>query len=541
MPRETLQVLVVEDEDYTRESLVEGINWQSAGCRVVGAVEDGTDALAFLESHHADIIVSDIRMEGMDGIELARRCRNQYPDVGFIFITGFGDLEYAREALRNRAWDFLLKPTQPEELESSLVRLGDHIRATQVRRTRLADALATASAANAALRRNQVRALLLGSSADLDQPREMEDTGRFSVVIVQLLNPADWAGPLTDVASSYDSRNTAKIVAAASRVIEREWDWAGLAPDRVALVVWGESASQQAERLALYLRDELGLTVVCGVSRSHVGLGEVGEARHEAEDALRRPFLRPLDVVIRFENQLLGDNRPHRRGSPAGDDQPSAPIGHAGATAEDIGTIEAAVRAGNSEEADAALQRLAAAAQEAGPLDSAQAAAEVLSVLRRACHEAGIQIELPRSLEVVLSGEDSPKMWEQVASWTRVATSKSAVAAEHGWSRLVRAAISFVHAHYREQIGVGDAAHHCNRSEKHLSRTLKDEIGMTFTELLTEIRLRNAEVILADASRSVAEVAFAVGFEDPAYFSRVFRKSRGMSPSEFRAKVRIRA
>lgn len=521
-----LAVLVVEDEAYTRESLVEGIDWAAAGCRVVGAVEGGEEALGALTVHGVDIIVSDIRMDGMDGIELCKRCRDEYPDIGFVFLTGYGELEYAREALRNRAWDFLLKPTQPEELENTLLRLAEKIRENRAERECMDSALKTASLAKNVLRRCEVRACLLGTpQPDSGIVDKQEQAQRYSVLVVQLTDPKDWAGLLTDIAAPYDSRSAGKVVAAAAHVFTGEWEWVVLAPDRLALIVWQESVAASARDLAEHLQGHLRLPSVCGLSRPRCRIDEVFDARREAERALRERFGSTQGQVFRYQEPLLA-------GIPGA--PPAAPSGSGGIRAALIGEFEEAVRTGDTAEAETVLDRIAASTHGGSSMDAAEAAAEILFLLQRASIDRTSAMEPPSGLDVVLSARDVEGMWSQVRTWTRLVAERIGATPRGGLSELAARIIAYVHAHYREPVGVVDAARHCNRNEKHVARTLKHEVGMTFTELLTEVRLRHAEVLLGDESSTVGEVAFGVGFGDPAYFSRAFRKSRGCSPSEYR-------
>ncbi|KIL35795.1 hypothetical protein SD71_10305 [Cohnella kolymensis] len=116
------RAVIIDDEEWIREGLSEHINWGALGIELVEVFKDGLEAAVYLESHPIDIVVSDIRMPNMTGLELVSRLRSQgesgtlqFPKV--IFLSGYGDFKYAQEALRLGAVDYLLKPTDVQEIE----------------------------------------------------------------------------------------------------------------------------------------------------------------------------------------------------------------------------------------------------------------------------------------------------------------------------------------------------------------------------------------------------------------------------------------
>lgn len=116
--------LIVEDEPLMRDYLMQRLTsihglWETAGC-----ARDGLEALALLKENQYDLVITDIKMPGMDGLELANYvCANQ-PDTDIIILTGYGEFDYARAAVRIHAADYLLKPLQDVELHNALNRLA---------------------------------------------------------------------------------------------------------------------------------------------------------------------------------------------------------------------------------------------------------------------------------------------------------------------------------------------------------------------------------------------------------------------------------
>ena len=117
------QVLLVDDEYYVRQSLLRRIrNLENEDFKVIGEAENGEEALDMLRKHDIQLVVTDIRMPVMDGLDLTKKILEQYPHILTVILTGYADFEYARKALRYGAFDYLLKPVSEESLDNLLSR-----------------------------------------------------------------------------------------------------------------------------------------------------------------------------------------------------------------------------------------------------------------------------------------------------------------------------------------------------------------------------------------------------------------------------------
>ncbi|SFW48648.1 response regulator transcription factor [Selenomonas ruminantium] len=119
-----LRIVIVEDEDIIRQGLIATFDWEAVGAEVVGEAADGTEALPLIRSLHPDVLLTDIRMPNMDGLELARVLQEENILPKLVYLTSFADFDYVREALRLQAADYLLKPVDDEELARLLQKLG---------------------------------------------------------------------------------------------------------------------------------------------------------------------------------------------------------------------------------------------------------------------------------------------------------------------------------------------------------------------------------------------------------------------------------
>lgn len=110
------KIVIADDESIIRNGLVNLLDWQKEGFTIVGMAENGAEALSLVETENADILITDIKMPILDGLELIREARNQKPDLICIILSGFDEFKYAQKSIEVGAFAYLLKPVDPEEL-----------------------------------------------------------------------------------------------------------------------------------------------------------------------------------------------------------------------------------------------------------------------------------------------------------------------------------------------------------------------------------------------------------------------------------------
>lgn len=115
-----LKVLIVDDEDLVRRGIVLGVDWAARGCVVVGEASNGEEGIAAVERYSPNLIITDVRMPRMDGIEMMRRLRQMGCKAHVIILTAYSDFSYARSALQFGADDYLLKPFRDQELIAAI-------------------------------------------------------------------------------------------------------------------------------------------------------------------------------------------------------------------------------------------------------------------------------------------------------------------------------------------------------------------------------------------------------------------------------------
>ncbi|MEK0313499.1 response regulator [Cohnella sp. 56] len=402
-----IKLMIVEDEWLVREGLKSTIPWDELGCEIVAEASSGAAALDIVESARPDIILTDIRMPGMDGLEMARQAVERLPGVEIVFLTGFDDFSYAQQALKIGSADYVLKPTNPDELMQVIRRVGDKVRRRKtteqterfIRQTRFRDS-------GSLLSSKLLYDLLMDSAGEKEKELFLElgadRAASLAAYRVGLIEPD---GP--ELAAEDARRQLVTL----EEMLYRTTVAFTRAQDRIAVLLGERDSAELWPDLLDELRAGLGgRPIAVGWSETHRELGELAEAYEEAELALTA-----------------------QRGTAQGK-----------------------------------------------------------------------------------------------ASRPREMPSVDKLKAE------LRETIAYIEEHYREDISLHDIASSVHMSESGFSRLFKKQTGVSYVEFVTQLRLEEAKTLLLQPDQKVYEVSLTVGYQDSKYFSQIFRKYTGETPTEFR-------
>ena len=117
------RILLVDDEALIREAVSENVKWEEYGYELAGSCENGREALEFIEKNPVDVVLTDICMPYMDGMELSEKLSEGYPSIKIIILSGYDDFDYAKKAIKYGVKEYLLKPITAEEMGEALLAL----------------------------------------------------------------------------------------------------------------------------------------------------------------------------------------------------------------------------------------------------------------------------------------------------------------------------------------------------------------------------------------------------------------------------------
>ena len=298
-------VVVADDEDVLREAVCTMVPWEELGFRLVGSASNGLDALQLVEKLEPDLLLTDIRMPFISGIELARQVREVRPSMNIAFLSGFDDFEYAKQAIQYNIISYMLKPLTIDGIAAELKIIHQKIDAQFAMFRQAADADRPRQDAMAAF----LMPLVLDEYAEADPGtrqyaldcgllRDADDHPNY-VVMVSTLQSEDGAGCTTPTFVSTVDTLAVKYLRGASF----------FSGGRVVTVLLGNRSDFDeylhilAEEIAQIAARVLGRRCRIGVSRAAAELDGLHTAYREAMDALRQAD--PAEGGIQFVGDLM--------------------------------------------------------------------------------------------------------------------------------------------------------------------------------------------------------------------------------------------
>lgn len=537
----TYRILIIDDEPVVREGIAETIDWNRHGFDLVGACRDGREGLREIERLQPDVVLTDICMPFVDGLELAGVITDRYPTIRTVLLTGYDEFEYAREALRLRVSDFLLKPITADELRSKLEELREELdreRDHRRERERLNEQL---KASLPVYRERFLNRLVQGTIPREERERTekllaLELQGPGFAVLLGDVDPreTDHGGVRSESEDAEDHLlrlALQNVVREVARRIEGSVFFSTPVGEAALLVSDADAeralsrALEYAEVISEQVKSSRKRTVSIGIGDPAFDITELPRAFGEARTALEHRLTLGSDQIVTVQ-QVRGLRRK----------------GNAPDTLEGRSRFVQAVRRGSTAEATIAMADVRMRLQETGEeIDRCHVVlTRLLADTLDAVESIGIDYHEFPSLQdnpfVQLSGIKTlhavERWFVHLAEEARQLLEKRR---DHHSRLKAAAAVELIRERFRDPDLSLQAV--CSRlavSKSYLSPIFKAHTGMTFLEYLTDVRIQHAQSVLSSSDGKVYEVAEQAGFRDPHYFSSIFRKVTGYSPSEFR-------
>lgn len=536
------RVILVDDEPEVRTGLIYKIDWNRLGFDVAGEAGNGREALALLESACPHVMLTDIRMPTMSGLELLKQCEERYPALRTVVLSGHDEFDYVKTAMQCGARDYLLKPVVRLELANLLAKLKEELdaeaAAERERRARERERLQSLPRLREQLllewihhREEEGRAVLLDEAERLGVRELLDAGGRLRFLCAEYRLPEGRLG---------DGAEDSALFRLAFRMLcrelaEDEAAWSGRVtaitdrghPRFVYFLVRSRDEEEE-ERTLRPLLDRL-VHGVRSLLRAEIVVG-IG-APEEGGRRLRRAYLSALTAWSRSRpgavSQTIGGTEDEA------DD--ALPAGFAELERRLVQSIE------NGDEGAFLRQLEAALAGGKLPLRHIAATAfRVALLLEQAARKHGVDAPetkewmLPETLWRLSSPQEAKAYLSGLAS--RIAEGIRAGRATNG-AEVVEAIRRDIEEGYMNELGLSMMAERYHLNLTYLSELFKKQLGVTFSDYVVQVRLRRAEELLRDEAMRLSDIAELAGFANASYLSSVFKKRYGLSPSEYRARL----
>ncbi|MFD0693759.1 response regulator [Paenibacillus sp. GCM10027628] len=542
-----LNLLIVEDEWTTREGLLTMVDWSSLGIRVCGQASNGLEALPILESGNVDLLLSDIRMPMMDGLQLITEMKNKQYDIPCVLLTGYSDFDYAQKALRLGAVDYMIKPCPPREIAAVFQQVVSRI-IEQRKRDRDLSGLQDQLRENLPIVKSQILLEWLRTPKRANENR-IEQLSRLSTqisprhVIVITLQPD--GKPLEEL--NYNRMDLQLIQFATTNIVQETLEHSIRQPvevvkdqERIVAVSNGtyellmEKLGSGLRQLQMNLEKYLKITVTIGISQSKASIDDLADAYHEAAEALQMRFYRGLGGIYFYRDTaassgFLADTA-HAHPEPEQARLELLIVDHlrTGLYAETLNLTEKWLDYFHAEymhsrteinlQTLSLLARLMQLGKEQEVPDSAWSDHLVSMV---------DQVHRVETLEE-LSGLVYKSIQQLVELLNPHKTPR----------RKVQQAVDLIARDYNAPgLSLAGVAKELFVSSTYLSTLFKQELGINFLDYVHQYRIERAKAMLQSGIHKIQTIAKHVGYFDEAHFTKTFKKWTGLSPSQYKKEL----
>lgn len=520
------KIMLADDEGIVIDSLRFLITKEFGDEVEIEYAKTGRNVIELAERFRPDIAVMDIQMPGINGLDAMREIRARDENVVFIVLSAFDKFDYAAQALKLGAIEYLTKPMERTKMIETLRKAMDRVTAERNRR---ADRLMIREKLETVIPLLESSFLyhLLTRESDEEDLRDyrtlLDFKSDYAYMMVLTAGDEKIGGQMTNAVGSgirlqsytWEIREIIKLFFDSASVCVIGSEIVVLCPYTQENFGYGDRLDviQRARETARKLHERTD-------ARFRVGIGSAGTLRHMAEsynDALN---------ALRMTTNTVAHTDDFVSGSADGQ---SFPIDAQERFLE-------AVERGRFEAASAAARELCGWTASLPLMDARLKLLELILKADEIADRSGSSVSADRSdyLPALMAAETHTALWDWCeprifSACMRVQNRQSA----HS-NGVIDAAKDYIEANFSKSITLEDVSREVNISPYYFSRIFKETIGENFIDYLTNLRLEKAKTLLGTTGFSMKEICAMSGYSDPNYFSKIFKKNVGMTPTEYR-------
>lgn len=537
-----IKVFLVEDEMVIRRGIKNSIDWEKEGYIFCGEASDGELAYPMIIKEKPDILITDIRMPFMDGLELCKLVKKELPNIKILILSGYDEFDYAKEAIRLGVTEYLLKPISSGKLLEALNGVSESIR-----------------------REKEDKDLVRKYMEEMRENTEHEKQKFFEQMIAGNLSMADAletgkkyemnlsAGMYNLLLFRFtlgeENRKSGELLGEAEYAIEKLTERLEYVfefqrgVEGWAFLLMADNEEQMSERvkelskdLEEIMKNYSTIAYFGGIGQPVARLRELEESFREAERALAARFTMELNRIISVEDIRMAQNV---------DTLDDIEITSFGEIEKTMTMLEKFLNNGAEDEIDEFVDVYINELPEENlksVLMRQYIIMDAYIVMMSFCEKIeGIEGEMQAQSEELKNSMKTSQTLEEIKNYIRMLLKKIIGVRDtisgRRYSDIIEIAKDQIRKTYMsDEISLNTIAAEVGMSPSYFSSIFSKEMGKTFVEYLTEIRMDRAKELLMCSSMKTSEIGYEVGYKDPHYFSYIFKKTQNCTPKEFRAR-----
>lgn len=541
-----LKIFLAEDEVVVRETIKRMTPWEELGFELVGEAADGEMALPLLIRQQPDLLITDIKMPFMDGLTLARLAKKEIPGLKVAILSGYDDFNYAKQAIGIGVEDYLLKPITKNALIERLSEIRSRYEHEKTQKEYYEKFQREMQAYEKNSSRDFFEALVGGSMDMMEVYKRAEKLGldivaeAYNVLIFTMNCDEDFSGQ-RDEYSSWEAESLELLEnffaghSSAMLFQSNIFSYGVLLKGQREAIEENTRACVDEIRKILSRQDgrrEWFLAVGQSVER----LSQIQKSYHTASRAFSQRYLYDENILYYDEMETME----HPGGQAETED--NAYLQKVDVNALNPAILQKFLSNGLQEETENFVKDyFYAIGQE--PMESLvfrnyvilNVRFSVISFIKGLGCDTN-EMESADTEEVL--AESGKNMESAIAYAKKMISQAIEIRDQNSGNKnrsILKTAVDFIDSHYMdEEISLNTVANVANVSSNHFSALFSQNMGQTFIEYLTTLRMNKAKELLRCTGMRSSEIAGEIGYKDAHYFSYLFKKTQGMTPSDYR-------
>ena len=544
-----LKIFLAEDEVIVRETIKRMIPWEELGFELVGEAADGEMALPLLIRQKPDLLITDIKMPFMDGLTLAKLAKKELPELKIVILSGYDDFNYAKQAINIGVEDYLLKPITKNALIERLSEIRSRYEHEKTQKEYYEKFQREMQAYEKNSSRDFFEALVRGSMDMMEVYKKAEKLGvdivaeAYNILIFTMNSEEDFSGQKEGY-SEWEAESLEMLEEFFSGHPSAMLFRSNIFSYGVLLKGQKESIKEITKECVgkiqgILKRKESKREWFLAVGQPVERLSQIKKSYHTASRAFSQRYLYVENILYYDEMEMME----HRSGQ--ADTNDNAYLKKVDVNALNPAILQKFLSNGIQEETENFVKDyFYAIGQE--PMESLVFRNYVILNVRFSvitflkglgCDTEGME---PENTEEILA--ESGKNIESAIAYAEKMVSQAITIRDQNSGNknrsILKTAVDFIESHYmEEEISLNTVANVANVSANHFSALFSQNMGRTFIEYLTSLRMNKAKELLRCTGMRSSEIAGEIGYKDAHYFSYLFKKTQGMTPSDYR-KVR---
>jgi two-component system, response regulator YesN len=536
-----LKMIIADDEQFILEGLKDSIDWKSFDINVVGAAINGVEALNMTIDLKPNIILTDIKMPGLSGLELIKEIKKIRGDIKIILISAYEQFDFAQEAISLGVLSYITKPLKKQIVIDEVLKARDLILEERLEKESKNKYEELYLSNLPILREHFLNNLIMGKTRLTGDNKNQFSTYGIEIDEENIASFVFTIDNMEETSKEFFEKSVQIVLIRITEMIREHL------PERYKRTIFQSYNNEvvtifnviddplsaikditlTAETIKNIMMRDAGISLSAGVGRIHNSINDITLSYKEAVKALNYRLVYGDNAVLYIDSVELKEIKQ---------------VYLVRDLNEILINVQNILWTGKANEVEKLLEE-----KMSGLLNNKsipgyyvqQIFCHLLSALLRTTYEMNILPEQLYGAPVHLYGELLRKQTQQdMKKWyydlvervCSIINEKKSIRISH----VINSAVEYIKIHSNKDISLGEVAEHVNLNPSYLSRLFKAEIGVQFVEHVRNVKIDMAKVMLKNSNKKIYEICEELGYQNVQYFSTIFKNTTGMTPLEFK-------